>query len=80
MQVIQSELTGWIDVVGKKEIQFSDWDVDVVWVDAESRMKAVWRLFKPLTVGALQWNCLEQDDLNQVQTPDLEENISRIKE
>ena len=63
-----------VDKVGQKEIQFSDWDVDVVRVDAESWMKAVRRLFEPLAVCALQGYGLEQDHLDQVETPNLRNN------
>ena len=64
-------LTGWIDVVGEEEVELSDWDVDVVWVDAEAGMKTIRRLFQSLAVRALQGNGLEQDHLDQVQTPHL---------
>ena len=38
-------LTVRVDVVGEKEVELSYRDVDVVGVDAESWVEAVWRLF-----------------------------------
>ncbi len=59
-------LTMSVDVVGEEEVELSDRHVDVVRVDAQSGMEAVRRLFQPLPVGAFQWNCLEQDYLDQI--------------
>ena len=44
----------------------------MVWVDAESWVEAVRRLFQALSVRALQWDRLEEDHLYEVQPPDLE--------
>ena len=44
----------------------------MVGVDAESWVEAVRRLFQALSIGALQWDCLEEDHLYEVQPPDLE--------
>ena len=60
-----------VDKVGQKEIQFSDWDVDMIRVDAQVGVETVRWLFEPLAIGALQRNRLEQDDLNKVQSPNL---------
>ena len=45
-------LTLRVDVVGQEEIEFSDGDVDVVWVDTQTGVEAVRRLLKPLTIRA----------------------------
>ena len=60
-----------IDVVGEEEVELPDADVDVVRVDAETRVQTIGRLFQALTVCALQWHRFEQDNLDKVQSPDL---------
>ena len=69
--VISSFLTVRVDVVGEEEVQLPHRDVDVVWVDAESRMEAVRRLFQALSIGTLQGDGLEEYHLHQVQAPNL---------
>ncbi len=60
-----------IHVVGEEEVQLPDGDVDVVGVDTEAGVEAVGGLLQPLPVRALQRDSLEQDDLHQVQPPNL---------
>ena len=60
-----------IDVVGEEEVELPDADVDVVGVDAETRVQTIGRFFQALTVCALQWHRFEQDHLDKVQSPDL---------
>ena len=60
-----------VDVVGQEEVELPDGDVDVVRVDAEGGVEAVWRLLKSLPVGGLKRDCLEEDDLDKVEPPDL---------
>ena len=38
-------LTRRIDIVGEEEVELPDADIDVVGVDAETRMQAIGRLF-----------------------------------
>ena len=59
-------LTVSIDIVGQEEVELPHGDVDVVGVDAEARVEAVGRLLQPLSVCALQRDCLEEDHLHQV--------------
>lgn len=60
-----------VDEVGQVQVQLSNGDVDVVRIDAESRMETVGRLFQPFAVGALQRNGFEQDDHHQIKSPNL---------
>ena len=60
-----------VNKVSEEEVELSDRDVDVVGVDAEIWMKTIRRLLQSLAVRALQGNGLEQDHLDQVQTPHL---------
>lgn len=68
-----------VDEVGQVQVQLSNGDVDVVWVNAESRMETVGRLFQPFAVGALQRNGFEQDDHHQIKSPNLNEAIIIIR-
>ena len=63
-------LTVGVDVVGQEEVELPDGDVDVVRVDTEGGVEAVWRLLKSLPVGGLKRDCLEEDDLDKVEPPD----------
>ena len=66
-----TRLTVGVDVVGQEEVELPDGDVDVVRVDTEGGVEAVWRLLKSLPVGGLKRDCLEEDDLDKVEPPDL---------
>ena len=67
-----------VDVVCEEQVEFSDRHVDVVRVDTQSRMETVRGLLKPLPIGALQGYSLEQDNLDQVKTPDLEFKVKLL--
>lgn len=58
------------DVCCEVEVQLSDRDVDVVGVDTEVGMETEVGLFQSLAVRGLQWNCFEEDDHDEVQSPD----------
>ncbi len=60
------KLTVNVDKVGEEEIKLSDWDVDVVGIDAEIWVKTIGRLLQSLAIGALQRNSLEQDHLDKI--------------
>jgi len=60
------KLTVNVDKVGEEEIELSDWDVDVVGIDAEIWVKTIGRLLQSLAIGALQRNSLEQDHLDKI--------------
>ena len=47
------------DVISEEEIQLPDGDVDVVRIDAETRMETVRRLLQSLPVCTLQRNSFE---------------------
>merc|ERR1712123_1093 len=60
-----------VDKVCKEQIKLPDRDINMVGVDTETRMETIRRLLQPLSVSALQRDCLEQDHLHQVQSPHL---------
>lgn len=62
------------DKIGEVEIEFPDGDVDVIGVDAETRLSAFRSLLQPFPVRRLQRNCLEEDHHYQVQPPYLRYN------
>ena len=64
-------LTVSVDVVGEEKVKLPDGDVDVVGVDAEGGVEAVWGFLQPLPVRRLEGNRLEEDDLDEVESPDL---------
>lgn len=53
----------------KIEVEFSDWDIDVVGVDTEVGVKTVTRLLKSLSISWFQRHCFEEDDHDQIQSP-----------
>ena len=53
------------------EIEFPDGDVDVIGIYAQTGLRTFRSLLEPLTIRRLQWNCLEEDHHDEVQSPDL---------
>ena len=60
-----------VDKVGEEEVELPDGDVDVIGVDAEGGVEAVWGFLQSLPVRRLKGNRLEEDDLDKVKPPDL---------
>ena len=60
-----------VDKVGEEEVELPDRDVDVIGVDTEGGVEAVWGLLQSLPIRRLKGNCLEEDNLDEVEPPDL---------
>lgn len=58
-----------IDKIGQIQVQFPDGHINVIWIDAQTRLRAIGIFLQSFAIGTFQRDRLEQNDHYQVKAP-----------